>query len=440
MSLLSRYAFYGQGQKLHHWYDGSWSESLAVHYPEVFQRLVDLAIQKGYHRDVAKKDVTGWVKLSDPACRELDEKYSTVQSKKKNKDWGLVESMTLPGLMCSIIDLAKKLKTSSIPREYGRELRWVNEFIVPGKEWYNSLFAKDLYDIKPEWCKYTLSEEEQKEILAYMINKTGKIPIGRDPWIIPPNHKLSKFKGKIGPLASASFKKFGKKGLIVNMIEESLKRGMKPKKWDWFERNYAEDAKHLKEKYLKIINSQVWLRDNFTPNQQNKLDRWNKVAKLVLNDKDDYTLVKEMSSEERMFVGNHLKMLDQKMPFDTDKIRIPILDICEKIKKTRPILYELYCTDNLSVPGNKLSYWMADHENKQKQKDFIEKAKAGIKYQDMSKEERYSLSRFTAKDTKYLEFKKEIEQMRPDWFDEKLRKKLIRERHTAKKKEKHNEK
>lgn len=434
MNLLSRYAFYGQGQKLHHWYDSSWSESLSIHYPDTFQRLVDLAIQKGYHKDIAKKDITGWVKLADPACKDLNEKYSTVQSKKKSKDWKLVESMTLPGLMCSIIDLAKKLKTPYIPRERGKELRWISEFIVPGTEWYNSLFAKDLYDIKPEWCKYSLSEEEQKEILAYMINKTGKIPVGRDHWIIPPTHRLSKFKGKIGPLASASFKKFGKKGLIVNMIEESLKRGIKPKEWDWFEYNYADDAKRLKEKYPKITNRQQWLKDNLTPTQQAKVDKWNRVAELVLNDVDDYTLVKGMSTEERSIVGNHLKQLDQTFAFVPDKTRDIIEPIIEKIKKQRPVLYELYCHTKLEVEGgNKLAYWISDIENKQIQQQIVEQANKGITYEELDTNLKRSMNAFMRSNTRYPEFKKEIEQMRPDWFDEKLRKKLIRERHFSKK-------
>ena len=45
----------------------------------------------------------------------------------------------------------------------------------------------------------------------------------------------------------------------------------------------------------------------------------------------------------------------------------------------------------------------------------------------------------TRKGTKYPEFKKEIEQIRSDWFDGKLRKKLIRERFNTKKKEMYNE-
>lgn len=436
--MIERYAFYGQAAKLDKFYDKGWAESLRDHNTATFNKLVDIAVAKGYHPDIASKDITGWVKLADPACADYDERYRAVSTTKKSKDWELVESLTLPGLMTSIIEEAKTSKARYIPRTH-RGHRWLKDFIAPGREWYNPLFAKDLYKVKPEWCEYSLSEDEQKELLAYMIDKTGKVPNGRDPWIVPKEHPLAKFKGTLRPLASKAFKSYGKKGLIVNMIEQSLKKGVKPKEWNWFEYNYSEDAKRLRVKYPKITNQQQWLKDNLTPAQQEKVDKWKRIAELVLNDLDDYTLVKGMTKEERSIVGNHLKMLDTEIVRTPDKARITIQEIKEKIKQQRPILYNLYCHTKLETTSNILSEWMRDVENKEKHKEFIEKANTGIDYQDMSKEERYSLSSFTRKGTKYPEFKKQIEQMRPDWFDEKLRKKLIRERHFTKKKEMYNE-
>jgi hypothetical protein len=341
--------------------------------------------------------------------------------------------------MSKIIEEAKISKKRYLP--YGQMSRWKSLFIQPTAEWYNPLFAKDLYKLKPEWCEYSLTDDEQKELLAYMIDNTGKVPTGRrDPWIIPKEHTLAKFKGTLRPLASKAFKTFGKKGLIVSMIEQNLKNGIKPKEWSWFEYNYADDAKRLKEKYLNVASQQQWLKDNLTPIQQDKVDKWNRVAELVLNDVDDYELVKGMSKEERSIVGNHLKMLDKDMVFDSNKVKGIVFPIIGKIKHQRPVLYELYCHTTLkTATGNILAEWMRDIENKEKHKEFIEKAKQGIDYQDMSKEERYSLSSFTRKGTKYPEFKKEIEQVSPDWFDEKMRKKLIRERFNTKKKEMYNE-
>lgn len=437
--MIKRYAFYGQAAKLHEFYDGSWSENVKTHNTATFNKLVDIAVAKGYHPDIASKDITGWVKLADPACVDYDERYRAVSTTKKSKDWELVESLTLPGLIASIIEEAKKSKARYIPRTH-RGTAWMKQFIVPGKEWYHPLFAKDLYKIKPEWCEYSLSEDEQKELLAYMIDKTGKVPSGRDPWIVPKEHPLAKFKGTLRPLPSKAFKSYGKKGLIVNMIEQNLKKGIKPKEWGWFEYNYAEDAKRLKEKYPKITNEKEWLKDNLTPAQQEKVDKWNRVAELVLNDVDDYTLVKGMSKEERSIVGNMLKNLDQSFAFMPDKARNAIEPIVEKIKQQRPVLYKLYCHTKLEVTGNVLEYWMSNIKNKQTQEQIFEQAKQGTEYIDLDTDLKRSMNCFVRKGTKYPEFKKEIEQMRPDWFDEKLRKKLIRERHHAKKKEMYNDK
>ena len=436
--MIKRYAFYGQAAKLHEFYDGNWSESVKTHNTATFNKLVDIAVAKGYHPDIASKDITGWVKLADPACADYDERYRAVSTTKKSKEWALVESLTLPGLMSKIIEEAKISKKRYLP--YGQMSRWKSIFIQPTAEWYNPLFAKDLYKLKPEWCEYSLTDDEQKEILAYMIDNGNTPTDPKFPWMVPKEHPLAKFKGTLRPLASTAFKTFGKKGLIVSMIEQNLKNGIKPKEWGWFEYNYADDAKRLKEKYPKVASQQQWLKDNLTPAQQDKVDKWNRVAELVLNDVDDYELVKGLTTDERSIVGNHLKQLDQTFAFMSDKVRNIIEPIIEKIKHQRPVLYELYCHTTLkTATGNILTEWMRDIENKEKHKEFIEKAKQGIDYQDMSKEERYSLSSFTRKGTKYPEFKKEIEQMRSDWFDGKLRKKLIRERFNTKKKEMYNE-
>jgi|SaaInl5LU_22_DNA_1037371.scaffolds.fasta_scaffold10691_4 hypothetical protein len=430
--MIKRYAFYGQAAKLHDFYNGTEVNNIKKLYPEIFNKLVDIAVSKGYHPDISEKDITGWIQLADPACADYDERYRAVQSTKKSKDWALVESMTLPGIMARIIEEAKKSNRRRLP--YGQMSSWKGTFISPTSEWYHPMFAKDLYKVKPEWCEYILTDDEQKELLAYMIGK-GNTPTGRDPWMVPKEHALAKFKGTLRPLASRAFKTFGKKGLIVSMIEQNLKNGIKPKEWGWFEYNYADDAKRLKEKYPDITNKQEWLKDNLTPVQQEKVDKWNRVAELVLNDVDDYELVKGMSKEERSIVGNHLKQLDQTFAFMSDKIRNTIEPIIEKIKHQRPVLYNIYCHTKLETTGNKLEYWMRDIENKQTQEKIFKQAKQGTDYIDLDTDLKRSMNCFMRSNTKYPEFKKEIEQMRPDWFDEKLRKKLIRERFNTKKKE-----
>ena len=124
-----RYAFYGQAEKLHHFY-GGWAQTLEHHFPENFTKLVDLAVDKGYNPKIAANDITGWVKLADPACSEHSEPYQIVSSRKKSKEWLLVEAMTLPGVMTSIIELAKTSTLKHIPKSQGKLYRWKNMFIV----------------------------------------------------------------------------------------------------------------------------------------------------------------------------------------------------------------------------------------------------------------------------------------------------------------------
>lgn len=431
--MINRYAFYGQAAKLHQFYDGSWYENFAKNNDETVKKLVDIAVAKGYHPDIARLDIAGWIKLADPACADYDERYRAVSTTKKSKEWALVESLTLPGLMVKIIEEAKVSKKRYLP--YGQMSRWKGAFIRPTDEWYNPLFAKDLYKIKPEWCEYSLTLEEQKEFLAYMSSK-GIVPTNRSVgWEVPKDSPWSKFKGTLRPLPYMAYKKVGKKNIVIQMVKESLKKGIKPKEWDNFCKLCPEESKKLQEEFFEVTNKKAWLQENLTPNQQEKLDKWNRVAELVLNDLDDYTLVKGMSTEERALVGNHLKQLDQTFAFQSEKVRNIIEPIIEKIKQQRPVLYTLYCHTKLDTTGNKLEYWMRDFENKEKHKEFIKKAKANVQYKDLGTDERYSLSSFTRKGTKYPAFKKEIEKMRPDWFDQTLRKQLIRKRFLTKKKE-----
>ena len=91
------------------------------------------------------------------------------------------------------------------------------------------------------------------------------------------------------------------------------------------------------------------------------------------------------------------------------------------------------------MTGNILTEWMRDIENKQTQQQIFEQTKQGTDYIDLDTDLKRSMNCFMRSNTKYPEFKKEIEQMRSDWFDGKLRKKLIRERFNTKKKEMYNE-
>ena len=257
-----RYAFYGQAEKLHHFYNGSWAESLKHHFPKNFTKLVDLAVNKGYNSKIAASDITGWVKLADPACSEHSEPYKIVSSRKKNQEWSSVEEMTLPGVMTNIIELAKTSTLKNIPKSQGKLYRWKNMFLFPNSEWYHPLFAKDLFDIKPEWCDYILSEEEQYDLLSEMLAAGNKPPVNYEPWVIPKDHILAKHTGAVRPFPAKVMIRLGKdKAILSAYIEKHFKKGVKPEKeWRWLQYNNPKEADRLSKKYPKIATEKQWLK------------------------------------------------------------------------------------------------------------------------------------------------------------------------------------
>lgn len=416
--MIERYAFYGQAAKLHEFYDGSWSENIKTHNTAIFNKLVDIAVAKGYHPDIAAKDITGWVKLADPACADYDERYRAVSTTKKSKDWALVESLTLPGLMASIIEEAKTSKARYISRSH-RGAAWMKQFIVPGKEWYHPMFAKDLYEVKPEWCEYGLSDDEQKELLVHMISK-GKIPTGADPWIVSKEHPLAKFKGTLRPLPAKSFKAFGKKDLIISKIEQDLKKGIKPKEWNWLEYNYANDAQQLSKKYPEVVNKQNWYRENLTEPQQKQLEGWMKVEQLVSTNETDEELMSRLDSKDKMLVGNHFKQLDaERSHKNQKKMNEYIVPIVNRLKEKRPALYQLYTSKKDNTTNRLYDITGPGAKNKETQELLFKLAKEG-KDRPEDKALTYALSSFTRKGTRYPEFAEAIKKLRPDWFDKKL--------------------
>jgi hypothetical protein len=418
-----RYAFYGQAEKLHRFYDSSWAESLKNHFPDNFNKLVDLALNKGYHLDYATKDITGWVKLADPACSEHSKPYQIVSSRKKTQEWSLVEEMTLPGVMTSIIELAKTSTLKHIAKSQGKLYRWKNMFIVPTSEWYHPLFAKDLFDIKPEWCDYNLSEEEQNDLLSEMLASGNKPPVGNDPWVVPKNHILEKYKGILKPFPAKVMKRQGKDNTIVSAyIEKHFKKGVKPEKeWNWLKYNNPKEADRLSKKYPKIATEKQWLKTNLTESQQAYVDKWAKVEELVSTDEPDDKLLARLTSEERSLVGNYFKQLNATRSRKGDKkISEYINPIVDRIKEKRPELYKHYTTKKVKTNTTHPFYDITGPgaKNEETMEQFYILAKNGADRPTNALAS--SLARLAGKNTRYPEFAEEIRKLRPDWFDKKL--------------------
>ena len=430
-------------EKLHLYYQGTYNEGIPTHFADEYNKLVELWIDKGYHEDYAKVYAKGCVAFCDPALANYNETYAAVAKCKKTKEVELLERMTIPGLMLSIIELAKVSKKRHIPKNNSKLYRWKNMFLRPTSEWYHPMFAKDLYKIKPEWCEYTLTDDEQKEFLAYMLKKNKKPPVGRDPWLVPASSPWAKFKGSLRPLASLAYKKHGNEKIYFELIKQKCEKGERidDKTYAWVKGNFPTEFEQLKADYPEVLDQQKWLKNNLTKIQQQKVDKWKQVVDLVVNNKDDYTLIKDMTKEERSLVGNHLKMLDKERPFDSEKLKSIIFPLMDKIKEARPALYHRYCKESTKWEngGGKLVNWLRDNENKQAQEEILKMARNGEPWPYEDKTLKGKILSFTRKGTKYPEFAEELKTLRPNWFDKKWHNQMARKRHFAKKKEIMNE-
>jgi hypothetical protein len=422
--LSIRYAYKNRAHYLHHYYDGSWAENIPQHNSDVYNKLYKMFISEGYTEKTAHSEITRAVKLLDPSCYDLKEEYKFIQDRKKyyNKEkLALFERLTLPGLMTSIIEEAKN--SNRVRPTRGQTSVWIGKFIRPTSDDYHPLFAKDLYDIKPQWCVATLSVEEQKEFLGLFISKHKRFPMkSNDKWEIPKNSIWNKFKGNLQPSPNSISKKFGDIELLVANIEMQLKQGKKPKEWNNFEYNYPEQAKELAEKYLEVVNKQKWLKINLTESQQTQVDKWLKVEELVSTDEPDDKLLARLTSEERSLVGNYFKQLDASRSRKGDKkISEYINPIVNRLKEKRPELYKHYTTKKVKTNTTHSFYDITGPgaKNKETMEALFQLAKSGADRPN-DRSTNTSLNRFTGKNTRYPEFAEEIRKLRPEWFDQKL--------------------
>lgn len=437
--------------KLHQVYRGTYSEMLSKHlddghYQQDFDQLCGMFANAD--RLQLKYALIKWVRVFDPnmlhCSYNADESHGKITTYKQIQDvWQLpkpaqeiVLGLTFSGQMQRCIEYAKQNKTLANPSDLFSS--YIEKFTKPTSDWFHLQFTKDLAKIcHPNWLKCTLSNtQEQQDLLSIWLKKhRGQVPNQRDVWVVPKGHPLeiyAKLNFKILPSPGKVWKKFGSLNQAISMMLVDVKQGIKPARWDQFKYNNPIEAEKLEQQYPEILTKSKWLKENLTPSQQEKVDKWNKVADLVLNDVDDYTLMKNMNTEDRSLVGNHLKMLDKKMRFDSTKVKNLIFPIIEKIKTHRPTLYKLYCHTKLDTKANTLDDWLRDIEARRTQDEYI--AMKDKSWEDLTQEQRYQISAFVRKGSRYPDFAKRIKKLRPDWFDAKRRKQIIRMRFHAKEK------
>ena len=418
-----RYIFKGKSDFFHSWYDGPWSETVEIYFPDQFKKLLDIAIEKGISKHKAPYHVRGWVKLMDPSCIEAHKLYEIVHDTKFDKRVELIQQMTLPGLMTFIIDMAKKTKKRYLSRgESGsienRIIRLISDLIRPSSALYHKQFAEDLFAIKPEWCNATLSKDEVKELIQIYFNKHGEAPVGLEAkWFIPSDHRLFGFKGSIRPTPNGAYRSLGNiDERTKQILLATIKAGKKPQKWGVFKYRHKDWCEMIENQYPEILKYKTWIIDNLTDKQQKEVDNWKKLEQLLCNKMTANELFTKYDSVTNNFIGNHMKNINAKRNFSPKKVLDIINPIKSKIKKWRPELIKLYTKGDTR---HRIYQLKVDVKNKDSMNKFLEMAKNG---EDRPSDPalNYSLTRLTAKNTKYPKWTKQIKSIRPDWFDKKI--------------------
>ena len=313
-NLNTRYTYKGRADRLHYFYDGSWAGSLEECYPENYSWLIAYFEDKGYDTEHIRLAVKKWVKLCDPSCYTAGSAYQAIQNLKLPKELlGVIQQMSLPGLMTEIIEFAKaKPNAKHFPKDKLRFSRWVSLFIYPFSEHYHEMFAKDLYNIAPQLCVAELIKVEQQELLEIYMKKNKCLPKRQDDaWVIPVDSRWAKFKGSFNTGPYWTWKRYGKEDQTKFFVEVSIKQGNRPEQWDNIKKMFPDYANEVENKYPDIFVKKIdWYRNNLTNPQQKQLEGWTKVEALVSTDESDDELLARLSRVERMLVGNYFKQLD----------------------------------------------------------------------------------------------------------------------------------
>lgn len=423
-NLNNRYTYKGKSQRLHHFYDGSWAESLGEHYPENFDWLVSYFEAKNFEPEYIRLAVKKWVKLCDPSCYDAGGAYQAIQNLKLPKELlGVIQQMSLPGLMTEIIDFADANPTAKLfPKNKVRFSVWVSKFIYPFSEHYHEMFAKDLYSVAPQLCVAELSKDEQQELLEIFMKKNKGLPTRQDAsWIIPTDSRWAKFKGSFSTGPYWTWKRYGKEEQTRFFVEVSLKQGKRPEQWDNIKKMFPEYAAEVENNYPDIFVKKIdWYRQNLTAPQQKQFESWLKVEELVSTTETDEELLARLSTKDRSLVGNYFKQLDAvRSHKNQKKLNEYIVPIVNRIKEKRPALYQLYTSKKNNTTTKLYDITGPGAKNKETQELLFNLAKTGADRPE-EKSLSYALASFTRKGTRYPEFAKEITKLRPDWFDKKL--------------------
>lgn len=405
-------------------------------HPEKFEQIFQLA--PNVDKETMRKDIHKWIRLFDPNMLYCSQpayggpgpiiSYKQIQAVGFNgvpaevKD--IVYSMTVGGMMYECIQYALKNK-HLVRTERNYHSQMIEMYAIPGRPWYNKKFAEDLYAIVPKWARYKMSDEETRIFLSLFVQRHKRLPNSRnDRWVIPHNHDLHELIALNFDISPNPFQ-FTRKNkgdqVFLAQAEQELKNGKIPSNQDWLKYNHLVQWNKWMKQYPKVYEQtrKYKLENNILSEKSKKpLRNWRIVHDLLF--KTDTLTVQQYvywPTADKSIVGNHLKLIDAKMPFSHDTIVADIQKIKNKIKKHRSDIVNLYAKKhaNKKIIGDILQ---KNHAHKQ-QEQLLHLAKTS-KTRPANKSLAYALSAYTRSNTKWPTFNKKIRQLRPDWFDLKI--------------------
>jgi hypothetical protein len=414
--------------------DGHWKR-----HPEKFEQIFQLA--PNVDKETMRKDIHKWIRLFDPNMLYCSEpayggpgpiiSYKQIQAVGFNgvpaevKD--IVYSMTVGGMMYECIQyaLANKHRDRS-ERNYHSQM--IEMHAIPGRPWYNKKFAEDLYAIVPKWARYTMSDEEARDLLSLFVQRHKRLPNTlKDSWVIPHNHPLHelvrlKFWFSENPFGFT--KKSKGHQPFLSQAEQELKNGKIPSNQDWLKYNHLDQWNKWMKQYPKVYEqTREYKLKNKNPSKlaKNPLKNWQNVNDLLFKtDKLTVQQYLDWSTDDKSIVGNHLKLIDAKMPWAHETVVADIQKIKNKIKKHRADIVNLYMkTNQPSNTSNLRSQVKYDYSNIKKQQLLLKLAETSVQRPE-DNSLNCALASFTRKNTRFPDFNKKIRRLRPEWFDLKI--------------------
>lgn len=423
--------------RLHELYRSVWPTKLSKDLSQDFdQAYGNWPIRND--KDYLRRAVIKLIRISDPNMQLCtlpadDTHGKNIRYQDINKDVitstqlkKTILDLTVPGIMGKTIIYAKN--NQKLPNSQEPFSSFIQKFATPSSIYYHDKFAKDLWKVAPRsWKTKLLNDDEEKfEMLELWLKhnkKLNRAPNVKDQWVVPKGHRLYEYfkQGfRILPAPGTVWNQFKGAKQELAILLPLIKKGVMPKGWHTFKYRHPDEAEKIAKKYPKALlgdRDEYW-KENLTPVQKAKVDKWKEFLKLVKK-YPKMPMLKwwdKLSKNERYLVGNHAKYLDAKFSLHgkTGKLAEWLQPIQDEVNKLRPELKDWYVKKQKvgTLPIRLLQ------QNAKAQEKLMKLATSGKARPTGALS--YSLTGFTRKNSKYPDFNEKIRKIRPDWFDQKI--------------------